>query len=171
MWVLGVPFWQDEVRCKSWVGHFDLSVKYKCRWRPTWRVGLWDWLCRTSYDKKNRDSIWWWSRSSDDLDVMIQTWWQSRSSDDVMMIQTWWWSRSSDDPNVMIIQQWWSSSHDDPYPDMKKTWRRRWLRRRLEDEEDSKMKKTWRLRRLKYEDDEMIQLMQRRRPVLKIVSK
>ena len=56
MWVLGVSFWHDEVRCKSWAGHSDLSVRYKRWWRLTWRVGLQNWLCRTSYDEKNLDS-------------------------------------------------------------------------------------------------------------------
>ena len=100
---------------------------------------------------------WWWSRSSD-ADEMIQTWWLSRSSDDpvVMMIQTRWWSRSSDDPDVMMIQTWWrsrssddldvmmiqqwcSNSRDDPNPVMKKSWRRRLLKRRLEYEDNMKM--------------------------------
>ena len=53
--------------------------------------------------------------------------------------------------------------------------------RRLEEEDDleddlnmkkiKKMKNTWRQRRIEYEDAEMIQSIQRRRPVLKIVSK
>ena len=68
MWVLGMPFWQDEVRCKSWAGHSNLSVRYKRWWRPTWRVGLQDWFCRTSCDEKNqRDS----TNDDDDPDLMM----------------------------------------------------------------------------------------------------
>ena len=89
----------------------------------------------------------WWSRSSsDDPDrvmiqilsrEMIQIEWWSRSSP-VMLIQIEWWSRSSDAIFMMIQIERWSRS--------------RWL----EDEDDLKMKMT-----------QMIQLMQRRRPVLK----
>ena len=79
------------------------------------------------------------------------------ASDDrylVMMIQIEWWSRSSDD------DRWWSRSSDDPDlvmmshddPDS-------------ENEDDLKTQKTWDA------DDEMIQLIQRRRPVMKIVLK
>ena len=145
------------------------------------------WLCRTSYDEKNHETapvliqIERWSRSSDD----VLCW--SRSSDDpdlVMMIQQWW-SRSSDDPDTV---QWCRSrSRDDPDPVMmfyvdpdremiQIQWRcpmmieiERWSRfkewRWLEDEYDLKTQKTWDA------DDEMIQLIQRRRPMLKIVSK
>ena len=83
-----------------------------------------------------------------------------------------------------MIQQWWASSHDDADPVIKKkkmTWRLEdeedlkkkmtWRKRRLEDKADKEYFKTWRLRRLEDEDDEMIQLMQRRRPVIKTVSK
>ena len=114
------------------------------------------WLCRTSYDEIVY--TWWWpaeiqielwsrssyddserSRSSDDPDpaVMIQIEWWSRSIQ-VMLIQIEWWSRSSDAIFMMIQIERWSRS--------------RWL----EDEDDLKMKMT-----------QMIQLMQRRRPVLK----
>jgi len=115
--------------------------------------------------------LWWlreiqierWSRSSsDDPDremiqilsremIQIERW--SRSSPER-------WSRSSDDPDP--VQWCWSRSSDDldpvmPFDDdpdremiqIQMTWRRRWL----EDEDDLKTK--------------MIQLMQRRRPVLK----
>ena len=58
----------------------------------------------------------------------------------------------SDDPDPVMM------SHDDPDREMIQI---RWL----EDEDDLKTQKTWDA------DDEMIQLMQRRRPVLKIVSK
>ena len=121
----------------------------------------------------------WWSKSSsgdpDRLMIQIQWWWLemiqiewwSRSSPmmliqiewcHLMLIQIEWWSRSSP---VMLIQiEWWSRSSDaicvDPDREMiqiQMTWR--W--RCLEDEDDSKTK--------------MIQLMQRIRPVLKIVSK
>ena len=87
----------------------------------------------------------------------------------VMMIQIEWWSKSSDDDpdRVMIQIQWcWSKSrddldpvmmsHDDPDREMIQI---RWL----EDEDDLKTQKTWDA------GDKMIQLMQRRRPVLKIV--
>ena len=122
-----------------------------------------------------------WSRCDDDPNLMtIQIKWWSSCDDDPnsMMIQMWWWSRLDDDPDEMMIQQWWASSHDDADPMMNKTWRIRWLEDSKTKKtwrriwlEDSKRKKTWRLRRLEDEDDEMIQLMQRRRPVLKIVSK
>ena len=62
-----------------------------------------------------------------------------------MMIQIEWWSRSSDVDLDLVMM-----SHDDP--DLKD-----------EDEDDLKTQKT------RY--DKMIQLIQRRRPVLKIVSK
>ena len=74
------------------------------------------------------------------------------------MIQTWWWSRFYDDI-VMMIQQWWSSSRDDLDPVMKKTWRRRWIRRRIEDEDDLKMKKTWRWWWLEDEEDLNMKMM------------
>ena len=141
--------------------------------RPTTNMKK-GWLCRNFCDEKNQEIAPFWDSIDDD-------------DPDQAMIQTWWWSWSSDDPDLMMIQWWWSSN-DDPDPVMKKTWRRRrWLRRRLEDEgdlkmkntwrqrrfeeeEDLKMKKTWRWRELEDEDDKMIQSIQRRRRVLKIVS-
>ena len=127
------------------------------------------WFYRISYDKKNQeiapfwDSTWWWSRLDDDPDQV--------------MIQIWWWC-SDDDPIVVMIQiQWWRilEEEDDleEYLKMKVTWR--W--RRLEDDEDEedeedkedednlkmKMKMNMKMK--------MIQSIQRRRPVLKIVSK
>ena len=152
MWVLGVSFWQDEVRCKSWEGHSDLSVRYK-RWRrPPWRLGLqptWKRVGSVELPMTRRieiaplwDSIWWWSRSSDP-DEMIQTWWRSRSSDDpvVMMIQIKW-SRCDDDPDLMTIQiEWWSNSNEPVVMMMQIPW---W--RRIEEEDDLK---TRILRRLK----------------------
>ena len=88
-------------------------------------------------------------RDPDRVMIQIQQWW-SRSSDDLDPVQRWW-SRSSDDPDP--VQWWWSISRDDPDLMMKMTWRWIWL----EDEDDLKTK--------------MIQLIQRRRPALKIVSK
>ena len=79
------------------------------------------WLCRTSYDEKNREIA------------------------PVMMTQ--WWSKSSDDPDLVMIQiqWWWSKSSDDWDPDeddlkMKMTWRWRW--RELNDDPDDTEKRT-----------------------------
>ena len=82
------------------------------------------------------------------------------------MIQIKWRSRCDDDLDVMMIQQSWSSSRDDADPVMKNTKK---MKKTKKTKKTKKMKNTWRLRRL--EDNEMIQFMQRRRPVLEIVSK
>ena len=143
------------------------------------------WICRNSCDEKNDEIAprmiqWWWSNSNDPDQVMteIQWWWSSSDDPDRVMIEIQWWWSSSDDPNrVMIEIQWWSRSSDDPDPMMMShddpnremihirrlmmTWRWRWI----EDKDDMKISKTWDA------DDEMIQLIQRRRPVLKIVLK
>ena len=126
------------------------------------------WLCRNSCDEKNHEiapgmiQIEWWSRSSDDDPaVMIQIEWWSRSSS-VMLIQIERWSRSSDDV------PWWSRLSDDPDPLMmlhddldREMIQIQW--RWLEDKYDLKTKMTWRRIWL---EDEMIQLIQRRRLVL-----
>ena len=84
---------------------------------------------------------------------------QIQSSDvdpDRVMIQI----QSSDvDLDRVMIQI--QSSDDDPDQEMIQIRRWRWL----EDEDDLKTQKTWDA------NDEKIQLIQRRRPVLKIVSK
>ena len=142
---------------KGWLyrNSYD-EIVYTWWWLEEIQIERWS---RSSYDDSER------SRSSDDLDpaVVIQIEWWSRSGP-VMLIQIEWWSRSSD-------AIWcWSRSSDDPDP-VQWCWSRssddldlvmpfvlihieRWSRSRwLEDEYDSKTK--------------MIQLMQRRRPVLK----
>ena len=136
----------------------DIRATKDLPWaRPTTSMKK-GWLCRTSYD--DIAHTWWWPG-----EIQIQLWWLreiqiewwSRSSSDdpdrVMiqilsreMIQIEWWSRSSP---VMLIQiEWWSRSSDAIL------W---WFRSRDDpDQDDLKMKMT-----------QMIQLMQRRRPVLK----
>ena len=120
------------------------------------QIELWS---RSSYDDSER------SRSSDDPDLAVEIqieWWSrscperwSRSSDDpdpAVEIQIEWWSRSCP---VMLIQiEWWSRSSDAIFMMIQIE---RWSRSRwLKDEDELKMKMT-----------QMIQLMQRRRPVLK----
>ena len=79
------------------------------------------WLCRTSCDEKNWEiapvmMTQWWSRSSDDLDL-------------VMMIRIKWWSRSSDDLDL-----------DEDEIKMKMTWIWRW--QEVDDDSDDIEKKT-----------------------------
>ena len=75
------------------------------------------------------------------------------------------WSRLSDDPDPVMIPSndpdRVTMSHDDPDREMIQIQRWRWL----EDEDDLKTQKT------SNPDDEKIELIQRRRTVLKIVSK
>ena len=68
---------------------------------------------------------------------------------------------SDDDPDPVMM------FYDNPDQEMIQIPWWRWL----EDEDDLKMKKTWRWRQLEDKDDEMIHSLQRRRLVLKIVSK
>ena len=85
--------------------------------------------------------------------IQIQQWW-SRLSDDTDPVMM-----SSDDPDPVMM------SSDDPDPVMMiqiKWWSR------SKDEDDLKMNITWRRSWLEDADDEMIQ---RRRPVMKIVSR
>ena len=110
-----------------------------------------DRLCRDSYDEKNQEIA----------PVMIP----SDDLDRVMMIQIqWWWSRSSEDPDPVMIP------HDDLDPMMMTSDDPDRVMMSHDDpdskiDDDLKTQKTWDA------DDEMIQFMQRRRPVLKIVSK
>ena len=159
------------IRCECWACLSDEQVRCKCWVKTYMRVGLQpSWkragfveIPMTRYNTHDDDQ--WRSRSSYDPDPVMMT---PRDPDPAVMIQIeWWsrssterWSRSSDDPDP--VQWCWSRSSDDLDPVMpfyddpdremiqiQMTWRRRWL----EDEDDLKTK--------------MIQLMQRRRPVLK----
>ena len=66
---------------------------------------------------------WWWSRSSDDLNLV---WWCRLSDhlDLVMMIQIKWWSRySDDDPDQKMNMTWiWQGLKDDPDDTEKKNY-------------------------------------------------
>ena len=142
MWVPAILTSRSDIRATK-----DLRGD---RHTPNMKEG---WLCRTSYDEILH-TWWWpemiqielWSRSSyDDSE-------RSRSRDDLdpaVVIQIDWWSRSS---SVMMIQiEWWSRFSDDD-----------------QDREMIQIQMTWRWRWLEDKHDPMIQ---RRRPVLKIVSK
>ena len=149
------------------------------------------WLCRASCDEKNHEitpgmiQIDWWSRYSDD-----SQWWYRLSDDrDLVMIVSddidrvmikvqWWWSSSDDLDQVIIEIQWWSKLRDDPDlvmmphddPDREMIQIQWWCPMMIHIERwsrsnDLKTQNTWDV------DDKMIQLIQRRRLVLKIVSK
>ena len=65
----------------------------------------------------------WWSKSSDDPDLMMIQWCSKSSVDpDLMMIHRC--SRSGDDPDLMMIQWCFISSN---YPYLKMNWRWRWI--------------------------------------------
>ena len=74
--------------------------------RPTTNMKK-GWLCRTSYDEKNREIAPLWDSTDDDDPylMMIQIKWWYRCDDDLdlMMIQIKWWSRFDDDPAVVMI--------------------------------------------------------------------
>ena len=145
MWVLRLS--NEQVRCKCWAKTYLVA-------RPTTNMKK-GWLCRTSHDKIVH--TWWWPK-----EIQIELWSRSsyddsersRSSDDpdpAIVIQIEWWSRSS--PVMMIQIERWSRSSPVMMIQIERWSRSRWL----EDEDDLKTK--------------MIMLIQRRRPVLKIVSK
>ena len=97
------------------------------------------WLCRTSRDEKNEEiEPFNWDNGSRDDDgdqVMINLWWWSRSSDDLDLMMIQWWSKSSDDPNLMKMTWQWRWLDDEDDLKMKMTWRRRWLDDDLDDTE------------------------------------
>ena len=128
------------------------------------------WLYRTSYDDTAHMMITRWD--PDRAMIQIQLWW-------LWEIQIKWWSRSSNDDLdwVMIHTQWWCLM-------MIKI--QRWCHMMIQIQwwcpmmiqierwsrfDDLKMKITWRLKKTRDADDEMIQLIQRRKPMPKIVSK
>ena len=100
------------------------------------------WLYKTCYDEKNHEiapmmMTQWWSRSSDDSDLVMMSLRWSRSSNDpdpVVMIQIELWSRSSDDVPMMIQIEWWSRSNDDDLDQ---------VMIQIQDEDDLNMKMTW----------------------------
>ena len=80
----------------------------------------------------------WWLQ-----EIQIQQWW-SRSSDDPDLVQ-WWWSRSSDDPDPVMIFY----NDPDPNPD------RMMIQIQFYDDPDREMiqiQMTWSWRRLEDED-------------------
>ena len=136
MWVLGVPFWHGSgcvppmVRCKCWVGLSDMvhsMVRYKCwiRWRPTWRLGLqptWKRVGSVELPVMSRIEIalvmmtQWWSRSSDDTDLMMIWWWSRLDEDDLIMNMTWRWRWHEDEYDLkMKVTWWWSGWYTEEY--------------------------------------------------------